>query len=404
MKTKITLLYSLILLSAVANSVMAAPYNHDCKTTEEFRERNGLPGFFQKARAQTPVRVAYFGGSITAAGGWRVKTMDWLKNRFPGTPFTEINAAIPGTGTGFGACRLDTDILAFRPDLVFFEFRVNGGEGFEQQSVEGIIRHIRAAYPETDICFIYTTGFWMRDEINAGRNTAFGQVMEQLADYYGIPSIDLGIEVFRQEQDGKLQFKGDNPENGKLLFSKDGTHPTDAGHGLYTEVLARCLEKMDTANRSTPGKMPPPLFSQPWEKGALIPVERISKSSGWETVDIRNDPVYVNDRTRTDAMLRGAVKCSAAGESITLSWEGTTLGFNDIPYGNPVVLEALIDGTNTVTLTRTQNDMKKKFARYCFLPQQKSGPHTLTLTVKELPEGQSFYLGQFMQAGPLASE
>ncbi len=400
MKSKAKLMCSCIVLSTLAASAMAARHRYDCTTTEECRIRDGLPEFFRKAGAREPVKVAYFGGSITYAGGWRVKTMNWFKKQFPETPFTEIAAAIPGTGTGFGACRLETDVLAFHPDLIFFEFRVNGGEGVEQQSVEGIIRQIRAANPKTEICFVYTVGFWMRDEINAGRNTAFGQVLEQLADYYGIPSIDLGIEVFRQEKAGKLLFKGAQPEPGKLLFSNDGVHPTDAGHNLYTEVITRCLKKIETAGNSERKKLPPALFNQPWEKGALIPAGQISKTAGWETVDIHKDPVYTDDGFRTDQMLRGAIKCSAAGESVTLSWEGTTLGFNDIPYGAPVVLEAVIDGTNTVTITRKQEDRAKKFARYFFLPPQNPGQHTLTLTVKELPEEQSFYLGQFMQAGP----
>lgn len=186
-----------VLLSAATASVVADTYQHDPKRAEEFREREGLPNFFRKADSQKAIKIAYFGGSITEANGWRVKTMSWFKSRFPNTQCLEINAAISGTGTGFAACRLSTDVLAHHPDLVFIEFRVNGGEGVGAQSVEGIVRQIWAANPETDICFIYTVREDWRNQIQAGTAPGFGQVMERIANHYGIPSIDLGIEVFR---------------------------------------------------------------------------------------------------------------------------------------------------------------------------------------------------------------
>ena len=160
----------LFLLSFVLmTSAITGSYRYDPTTTEECRIRDGLPGFFRKVRSKTEVRIAYFGGSITAARGWRVKTFEWFKNKFPETQFTEINATISGTGSGFGACRVATDILPFNPDLVFVEFRVNGGDGIERQSVEGIVRQIRASNPMTDICFVYTISEGMRETIRGGR-------------------------------------------------------------------------------------------------------------------------------------------------------------------------------------------------------------------------------------------
>ena len=72
----------------------------------EHRTRAGLPRFFAKAKAGGEVRVAYLGGSITAAPGWRVKSLAWLQQRFPRASFIEINAAIGGTGSDLGAFRV----------------------------------------------------------------------------------------------------------------------------------------------------------------------------------------------------------------------------------------------------------------------------------------------------------
>jgi hypothetical protein len=80
----------------------------------DFAIRNGLPNFFAKAMNGDSLRVAYFGGSITAQNGWRVASLDWLKVRFPKAIFTEINAAIGGTGSDFGVFRLKDHVLKFK--------------------------------------------------------------------------------------------------------------------------------------------------------------------------------------------------------------------------------------------------------------------------------------------------
>ena len=58
------------------------------------QSRDGLGNVLTKLKAGEEVRVAYFGGSITAAAGWRVKTFQWLKETYPQAKLVEINAAI----------------------------------------------------------------------------------------------------------------------------------------------------------------------------------------------------------------------------------------------------------------------------------------------------------------------
>ena len=42
----------------------------------ECRVRGGLPNILAKLKAGGAVRIAYFGGSITAQDGWRPKTLN----------------------------------------------------------------------------------------------------------------------------------------------------------------------------------------------------------------------------------------------------------------------------------------------------------------------------------------
>jgi len=144
--------------------------------------------------------------------------------------------------------------------------------------------------------------------------------------------------------------------------------------------------------------LPAPLDAANWETATLLPITGVTRSAGWTAVDTEKDPVYTESRLRTHAMLRGAVKCDRAGESITVKWNGTTVGISDIPYGEPSALEAIVDGGQPITAERVQRE-KTKHARFWYLPEQKPGEHTVTFTVKKLPTGQSFYLGQVLIVG-----
>ncbi|MCF7818359.1 MAG: hypothetical protein K9M54_10810 [Kiritimatiellales bacterium] len=364
---------------------------------EEFRQRDGLPNFFEKIKEGQTVRIAYLGGSITAAGGWRIKTMEWFKAQFPQATFVEINVAIPGTGSDFSACRIGEDVLPQKPDLVFLECRVNGGGGFERESVEGIVRQIWRNDPTTDICFVYTISEPMLKNIQAGKLVGFGAILETVANRYGIPSIDMGVEIAKMEKEGNLTFHAAQPEAGKILFSGDGTHPGEEGHTIYCEVVARSMLKMQDHAAVVKHKLGDPSCETCWEVASLLPITEAKLSSGWTAVDLATDKVCSDNLDRTEVMLRKTVKCDQAGETITVGWNGTTLGFSDVPHDGTMVVEAVIDGKPPITVERKQM-AERTFARFWYLPAQPPGEHEVQLTIKTLPQG-SFYEGQILVVG-----
>lgn len=379
------------------------PYSFNPDSTEELRIRDGLPNFFSKI--STPgktVRVGYIGGSITKQNGWRRLSFEGLQKAYPEANLIEINAAVAGTGADFAACRSADDLLAYYPDLVFVEYRVNGGGGFEARAIEGLIRQIWQVNPETDICFVYTIGEWMLSELENGRQTGFGRIMEVVANSYGIPSIDLSVEVVKQKKAGDLIFKSDVPVEGKLVFSKDGVHPLSAGHQLYSEIVARSLEIMKDQDLEQPLTMPqkhglpPPLESKHFEYASLLSVTNATLSAGWETVNISTDDIYTRNQVRSHHMLNGAVKCSTVGEVLTIEWVGLLICFTTIPQGDGMAVEVSIDGSPPGTYNFTQGSDKNLFAQFFYAPEMKAGSHTATLKVTELPAGTSFYCGQFL--------
>ena len=279
----------------------AAPVPATSVPAVELQPRGGLPNFFAKAKEGGEVRVAYFGGSITAAPGWRVKSLAGLRERFPQATFVEINAAIGGTGSDLGAFRTGQDVVAGKPDLVFIEFAVNDGGAPPAQimaTMEGIVRQVRGANPAADICFVYTLSEPVVPDLVAGRCQRSAAAMEAVADHYEIPSVHFGVEVARRLAAGTLTFKGPKPEPFDpaalpLLFSTDGVHPlVETGHVLYAEVLSRSLAALEQAGTAAAPHQPiPPLRPDHWESATLVPITQAMLQGDWRRVTPEDDPL-----------------------------------------------------------------------------------------------------------------
>ena len=375
-----------------------ATITFDPNIPEELRIRGGLPNFFARLETKDTVRIAYLGGSITKANGWRPNIIDWFASRYPDVKFIEINAAISGTGSDYGACRITTDVMARNPDLVFLEHRVNGGAGFEARSVEGIIRQIWQHNAQTDICFIYTVSQDMLPTIQSGRTPWFGMIMESIANVYNIPSIDLGVEIAKLEKAAELVMTSNYPVAGKLWFSTDGVHPGEAGHELYTNIITRSMIRMEIIAEVKDHQIPAAMDQNNWEETSLLPITKAELSPGWKIVNNQTDTIYREDFKRSHAMLRGALKCNQAGEFVKIKWSGTTLGFSDIPYGKGLKVQVSVDGSDPIIIERVQRE-KSKYARFFYLPEQAPGEHTAVLQVAECPEGLEYYIGQLLIIG-----
>lgn len=378
-----------------------AAFPHDPNTAEELRIRNGLPNAFAKLNRSAEVRVAYLGGSITMADGWRSMTLAHIRSRFPTANVVEINAAISGTGSTYGACRLTDHVLAHSPDLVFVEFRVNGGN---LPSMEGIVRQIWATDPRIDICFVYTINRPMIPALTSGRTPAFGAVMETVANRYGIPTVDMGLEVVRRVKDGDLSFTpggtGSVP-----VFATDGTHPGAEGHAIYSNVVARALDAMHSAGTPGAHPLPPPIDDHSWSRARQEPISRATASAGWTTVNVSTDEVLLRDRSRTADMIPEAIMTREEGASLTLRFDGTTVGWIDIPAPEPTVLSLVVDNGEPIRITRKETFRShQSAARFFFIPDLEPGVHTVRLEVETSPGTSAYYLGPILVVGELAPD
>jgi len=332
------LLVSQVLLAAPL--VQAATF--ELVPAEICRPRDGLGNVLAKLTAGKEVRIAYFGGSITAQSGWRPKTLAWFKQHFPKAQIQEINAAIGGTGSDLGVFRYKQDVLDHKPDLVFVEFSVNdGGTPPEKiyRAIEGIVRQTWRADPTIDLCFAYTFCTGQEQALDRGQCPQAASAHEHLADHYGIPSINMALRVAQLAQQGKLVFKADKDDKspdlqGKIVFSNDGVHPLDAGHEVYLQVIAGALQRIQAQSKARAHELKPPFRADHWEAAKLVPLDKKMLQGSWQQLD-RQQGLGKDFGNRLPAIWEG----TQPGDKIQFKFKGTLVGLYDLlgPDGGQVV-------------------------------------------------------------------
>ena len=316
----------------------------------ECRVRGGLPNVLAKLETGGPVRVAYLGGSITAQPGWRVYTTKYLQEAYPKAKVEEIFAAIGGTNATLGVYRNRKDVLTHKPDLLFIEFAVNdGGTAPEEiyRSMEGLVRQTWEADPKIDICFVYTFTVGMLETLKGGSFPRSATAMEKIADHYAIPTIHMGMEAVKRAREDKLLMKAQLPKTGaekaaigdKFVFAPDGVHPhVKTGHKLYAEAIQRSIPKC-RIGAAGPHELKSPFRADHYAAARMEPVSKVGRSAGWKKL-AAEDPVA----KRFKRFMPEMWMCGKPGESLTVKFKGTALGFFDIMGPDVGALSVSVDG------------------------------------------------------------
>ncbi|GAB4028860.1 GDSL-type esterase/lipase family protein [Spirosoma gilvum] len=375
--------FYVLLLNLLCLALTANAQPDTLVKAQECRVRSGLPYFFEKVKAGQSVHIAYLGGSITeAGGGWREQSLKWFQQQYPKSRIEQIPAAIGGTGSDLGVFRLQEQVLAHKPDLVFVEFAVNdNGKKPEPIAVamEGIVRQIWRANPQTDICFVYTLTGTMASTLAKGYFPLSASVMETIADHYGIPSVHLGLEVVKLAEKGELIFSG-KPEDhpGKLVFSADNVHPyPQTGHRLYTEALIRAFGVLHKTATSRKAQLKQPLYPNNWENAQMVSAERATRSPGWQVITPATDSVARKLANRFTFLL----KATNPGEQLKVRFRGTHFGIYDVMGPGCGQYRVVVDGKEPILYPRFDSFCTYYRSNYILLPPLPDGVHTIELTV-----------------------
>ncbi len=338
------------------------------------QKRTDLSNTYNKLTNDKKLTVAYFGGSVTVGHAasdrskfsWRALTTRWLAENFPEAEVVEINSAIGASGSHLGAFRVQRDIIAHKPDLLFVEYSVNDcyngeTEATAAENYEALVRQVRRALPECDIVNIYITD---SGRASGGGDFAIKTAYEKVATAYGIPSVDVGKALIT-----KKFLRGTASTEWKKYFT-DIVHMTDAGFAEYAKVIAEYLatelvfdEKGKTTAHALPEKVN--ANSERELRYILASEDMLENSKGFTfekgTFEGGTVPKY-----------DGYLKTTTSDNSLTFTFTGTELSLFMSSYTSGTVTYE-IDGKKW---RADRNSMNNPFP---IVKNLEYGEHTITM-------------------------
>lgn len=286
------------------------------------------------------INVVFLGGSITWGAGadnyedsWAFRTGEYLKEMFYGRNVNCYNVGISGTGSRLGVFRLQEQVLALNPDILFYEFAVNdywesvANENDILAAMEYNIRMLMKQNPSIRIILILSA--------RKGYETA-APTHRKIAAHYGLPVIDCQAAV-------KCRLK-DNLDRWNELLADD-VHPSSEGHALYFETIRQYLEE----NRSTVFLkdliLPEPLVEQVYYQPVIADAQEcLAGQPGWQLAEYedckRSDAANVNEMMLAEE----------PGTTAAFDFVGSTFGIYHLVRSDCGRLEIQIDGRPKETL------------------------------------------------------
>lgn len=303
--------------------------------------RSGLDNCRWTFENKKKARVVFLGGSITNMEGWRHMTCDELTRRFPDTEFDFVNAGIPSTDTALGPFRMATDVFGKgEVDLLFVEFAVNDETNFRADTesvrgMEGVIRQARKRNPNLDIIMLHFVEPDKMEVIRQGKTPSVIVCHEKVASYYGVPSIDLALEVTERIDAGEFDWK-----------AFGGIHPAPLGHRVYANSINRLFDLAWSgplpADR---GLLSLPVPEQPidplnYSAGRYVGLDAARVESGWTL----NPSWSANDvGTRPGFVDVPMLVADTPGATFGFRFEGTAVGLCVVAGPDVGVLEYRVD-------------------------------------------------------------
>ena len=350
-----------------------------------FELRGGLDRSRARFEGTGRGRVAFLGGSITHNPGWRDQVRADIEARFPGTEFEFIAAGIPSMGSTPGAFRMARDVFSGGPvDLLFQEAAVNdstNGRSPEEMTrgEEGIVRHARTLNPDVDVVLMHFVDPAKMRTLRSGRTPVVIERHEEVAEAYGLPSLDLAREVTERIDAGQFTWKEDFRD----------LHPSPFGQRLYAASMRRLLSAAwagPVAEGASARDLPARLDPHSYDGGELIELGQAEALSGFERVE-RCDPRADGVGGGVRAGFHGVPMLvgKEPGAALSLPFEGRAVGVWVAAGPDAGTLDYRVDGGPWM-----QRDLFTRWSGGLHLPwvhmlsaELEPGPHRLDLRIAE---------------------
>lgn len=271
---------------------------------EQAAAGRGVSAFLAKLAAGRQVNVVAIGGSITMhRTGWALRTANLMRESYPAASVNFINAGVSGTGSNLGVFRLDRDVIAARPDIVFVEFAVNDGGALDESCVrdlESIVVKLLKLKNPPAVVFVQS----------AAENGVTHKRHNLVAGHYNLLAIDMQSTVGNYIKKHKLKWND--------LFS-DSVHPNDKGHEVYASKLWSEMR----AYAGKDGQYPPLAQIKPVSKGELI-LNGTLLTPNFQMQGWHYSQEKLNGWWR--AFFEGSMKSLGQGSTFHMPFYGRTIG------------------------------------------------------------------------------
>ena len=277
---------------------------------------------------------------------------------YPNAKINETNAAIGGTSSYFGLFRYQRDVKPSNPDLIFIEFAINDTYyGFtEEQSVynmESLVNAISKDFPKADIVMIFVT-----DQSRLGTEYTALKAHKAVADYYGIPTINVGKALSDEIKSSGKDFS---------YYMTDIVHPNDNGYKVYADCVIKEMGELlkNAKAESADHKLPDDTYTTNIAKTVkVLTHEDIKYDNKW----VLRDGVPV-------MRYSNALFAKEKGATITVEFEGSSFGLG-CTVSDDSGVTVTIDGTETVEVKGRKN--REECERFLF-DNLKEGKHTAVI-------------------------
>ena len=242
-----------------------------------FQYTEQLTKVLKKATQGNRLKIGFLGGSITQGcspslpeNAYVERVTRWFKEKFPTATIEMINAGVGATGSLIGVHRVERDIIAYNPDIVFVEFAANDTTPKKDThlSYESLIRKLRIQLPEAAIVEIFMT-------LESGESAEEEET--KIAQHYHVPYVSYRQEIFKNIKAGLYRWTD---------IETDEVHPNDRGHqivaDLITDLIEEALDKEVDAH-FTYTLPETTVFGAPYLEGKLIEFKdlKITEETGF---------------------------------------------------------------------------------------------------------------------------
>lgn len=330
-------------------------------------EKRTLANTYKCLTVDKELDILYIGGSLTQGAGstkdecWRAYTTKWFKEAYPSAKITEINATLGGSGSLWGLARTQRDVIDKKPDLVFIEFAIN--DSYEDLTraqaaayMEGMVRKINTALPNTDIIFVLTT-----DDYHIGKSFATLEGHKIVADFYGITYINVGDALVEPVKAASWS-----------KYAADNVHLNAEGYRIYADEVIKNLKTMlaEAKDKSAAEHKLPEGYvaNNPADKVTLMEADAVAalNAEQWRYLD--GKPLYWGNK--------GMVLPKEDNATLKIEFEGTVLSlFGDKVAGSEIIFK--VDG---VEAKKIDASYEKKREIMC-IDNLNPGHHTVEIIV-----------------------